>query len=42
MSNVDVEVGSPDVTVEYDPKLCDVDKIIAAIAATGEGVSKKG
>ena len=42
VSNVDVQIGSPDIKVEYDAEIVDVDAIMAAIKAGGEEVSKKG
>lgn len=42
IANVDVNVGSPDIKVEFDPEQVSVDKIISAIVEGGEEVTKKG
>ena len=41
ISKVDVEEGSPDISVEYDKGKIDADKILAALEKTGEPIKKK-
>ena len=41
IANVAIEVGQTEFSVDYDPDKTDVDKIMAAISAAGEGVTKK-